>query len=256
MTMLYYKAWRETRSRFLIGLAVLVGTTVFIVMEYQNIAKLLLLVPGLEVGGEVQRKIIEAADISHTYRGYVWSQLFTKNLPQAWCLFAAILGAGGLISSRWSRGMVYTLSLPLSRRVLVLTRAAVVATELLAMALIPSLLVCVVSPFVGQSYGVTEALVHGLCMFAGGSIFFGLAFLLSSFFEDWRPIMFTAGLAIALSALEDLFPWYADHGLFQVVSGASYFRGGGLPWLGLAITLGTTTAMVYGAVLNVARRDF
>lgn len=254
--MLWYKAWLETRGRFVVGLAILIGTAVLIVTEYHNVARLLLLVPGMKVGGEVERQIVEAAEISRTYRGYIWSQLFAKNLPQVWCLFAAILGAGGLISSRWNRGMIYTLSLPISRRQLVITRAALVAAELLAMAIVPALLICVLSPSVGESYALTDAVVHGLSIFAGGSVFFALAFLLSSVFDDWRPVILTLGVAIALSALEDFFPWYADHGLFQVISAARYFRGDGLPWLGLVTTLGAAVAMVYGAVLNVARRDF
>ena len=254
--MLWYKAWLETRSRFLVGLAILVGITIFIVVEYQTVARMLLSVPGMKVGGELEQQILEQAEISRTYRGYIWSQLFARNLPQVWCLFAAVLGSGGLVSSGRSGGMVYTLSLPISRRDLVVTRGALVAAELLAMALIPALLIPLLSLSVGESYSIGDALAHGVCIFAGGSVFFGLAFLLSSSFNDWRPVMFTVGVALALSALEDLFPWYADHGLFRVLSAAGYFRGSGLPWLGVVITLGATSAMVYGAALNVARRDF
>ena len=46
------------------------------------------------------------------------------------------------------------------------------------------------SPAVGQSYGVGDALVHGACLFIAGAVFFSLAFLLSTVFSDvWRPLL-------------------------------------------------------------------
>ena len=49
---------------------------------------------------------------------------------------------------------------------------------------------------------------------------------------------------------------FATYSVFGVMSGETYFRGGGLPWLGLAASAAASAAMLYGAVLNIARRDF
>ena len=40
------------------------------------------------------------------------------------------------------------------------------------------------------------------------------------------------------------------------MSGERYFRGGGLPWPGLFVSVALSAAMLYGAVVNLARRDF
>ena len=45
-------------------------------------------------------------------------------------------------------------------------------------------------------------------------------------------------------------------GLYRVMSGETYFRTGALPWLGLLLSAALSTAMIYGAARNIARRDF
>jgi hypothetical protein len=41
-----------------------------------------------------------------------------------------------------------------------------------------------------------------------------------------------------------------------VMSAESYFRGNGLPWLGLFAASGLTAVMLYSAAMNLERRDF
>ena len=40
------------------------------------------------------------------------------------------------------------------------------------------------------------------------------------------------------------------------MSAESYFRGGGVPWIGLLVRVAVSAALLYGAVLNIARQDF
>jgi hypothetical protein len=40
------------------------------------------------------------------------------------------------------------------------------------------------------------------------------------------------------------------------MSAESYFRGAGLPWLGLLVSAGASAAMLYAATRNMARQDF
>ncbi len=46
------------------------------------------------------------------------------------------------------------------------------------------------------------------------------------------------------------------YSLFRVMSGETYFRGGGLPWLGLLASAAVSAAMLYAATRNIARQDF
>ena len=136
-------------------------------------------------------------------------------------------------------------------------RAGIGLAELLALALAPSLLLPVLSPAVGQSYGVGDALVHAMCLFVAGSVFFSLAFLLSTVFSDiWRPLLIALFVAGVLAIGEQFLGGLSRHGLIATMSGERYFRGSGVPWAALLASAALSAAMLYGSSVNLARRDF
>jgi hypothetical protein len=254
--MLWYKFWLDTRWRFLIGLVLLAGSAFSIALAYPRVMQLLPLVPAADTGGEIGRRIREVALLSREYRGYVWAQWFRQQPTQLGTLFAVLLGTGGLVSPSGG-GALFTLSLPVSRERLVAVRAAAGLVELLTIALVSSLVFPMVSPAVGQSYGVGSALVHGLCWFAAGSVFFSIALLFSTVFSDvWRPLLLACTVAIALAMSEFVFRDLAPYSLFRVMSAESYFRTGSLPWAGLAASAAISAGVLYGAARNFTRRDF
>jgi hypothetical protein len=255
--MLWYKSWMETRWRFLIGLVVLMLSAASTVLVYPEVVKLLPVVPKPDLSGEIGRRIAEAMELARDYRGYVWSQWFMQNMPQMWGLFAVLLGTGGLLSQASGGGTLFTLSLPASRNRLLGVRAATGLAELLVLAFVPSLLLPVLSPIVGQTYGIGDALVHSACLFVAGAVFFSLAFLLSTVFTDvWRPLLIVLCVATALAIFEQFFRDLSRYSLFRVMSAEVYFRGGGLPWLGLLASAALSVAMLYAATRNIARLDF
>jgi len=253
--MFWYKSWLDTRWRFLIGLAILALSACGAVFGYPRAVRLLALVPNVDVGGEIGRRIRESADLMRTYRGYVFSQWFAENLIQTWTIFAVLLGSGGLVSPGSEGAALFTLSLPISRRAIVTARAAIGLVELFLLALVPSLLITLLSPAVGQSYGIVDVLIHTACILIGGTLFFHLALLLSTMFHDiWRPLLLTLAVAMIVSLLEQRSG--NSPGIYHVMSGASYFRGGGVPWLGLALCAAGSAALFYAATLSLAKRDF
>jgi len=196
-------------------------------------------------------------ELARTYHGYVWSQSFRQNLTQMATLFAALLGSGSPLSHGSGSAALFTLSMPASRNRLLGVRAAAGLTELLALALVPSVLLTVFSPIVGERYGIGDALVHGGCLFAASTVFFSLSFLLSTAFSDmWRPWLLACAVAVALSLGELVVPELSRYSIFRVMSGEVYFRGGGLPWLGLLASAAVSVAMLYGAAVSIARRDY
>jgi ABC-2 type transport system permease protein len=255
--MLWYKSWLETRWRFLIGLALLMLSATSIVLLYPELVRLLPMVPKVDLGGEIGRRITESMELARDYRGYVWSQWFGQNMSTMWSLFAVLLGTGGLLSQASGGGALFTLSLPVSRHRLVGIRAATGLAELLVLAVVPSLLLPLLSPAVGQTYGIGDALVHSVCMFVAGAVFYSLAFLMSTVFSDvWRPLLIVLCVATVLTLLEHVVLHPSLYGLFRVMSAEVYYRSGGLPWLGLLASAAVSVAMLYGASLNIARRDF
>jgi len=255
--MLWYKSWLETRWRFLIGLVILILSAGSTVLTYPKVLELLSMVDKPHLSGELGRRVAESMDLAREYRGYVWSTWFRQNMRQMWSLFAVLLGTGGLLSQVSGGGALFTLSLPATRNRLLGVRAATGLAELLVLAFVPTLLLPMLSPAIGQTYGIGDALVHSLCMYIAGSVFFSLAFLLSTVFNDvWRPLLIVLCLAFALGLFELVFRDLSRYSLFGVMSAEVYFRGHGLPWLGLLTTAAASAAMLYAASKNIARQDF
>jgi ABC-type transport system involved in multi-copper enzyme maturation permease subunit len=255
--MLWYKAWFETRWRFLIGLALLALSACGVVIAYPQTARLIANLETSDLSGFVGRQVREAAELSRTYRGYVWYQWFHQNLLQMWTVFAVLLGAGGLLSQSSGGGSLFTLSLPVTRDRLFAIRAATGLLQTAALAFVPSFVLALLSPAIGESYGISDVLVHSTCLFVAGSVFFSLAFLLSTVFTDlWRPLMLALGVAVALALGEQLLWAVAPYGVFHVMSAEAYVREGGVPWIGLLLSTAASLAMLFAATKNMARQDF
>lgn len=253
--MLWYRSWVETRWRFLIGLAVLMCSAAGIVSLWPRVVELMPLASNLQVNGTIGRKIRESVDLQREYPGYVWSQWFRQNLTNFGTLLAALLGTGGLLSHR-SAGM-FMLSLPVSRKRVIGTRAATGLAELFVLALVPSLLIPMLSPTVGKAYGIGDTVVHSVCFFFAVAVFFSLALLLSTVFNDvWKPLLMTLAAATVLFVFEQFALPESRYGIFRVMSAEAWFRNGQVPWMGLLASAAASAAMLYGAVANIARRDF
>jgi hypothetical protein len=254
---LWYKSWLETRWRFLIGLALLICAAAGNVLFYPQVVKLAADLPTLDAGSELGRRIAEAAHLMRDYRGYIWVQWFKQNMLQMWTVFAVLLGTGGLLAQTSGGAALYTLSLPISRGQLTTVRAATGLLELVALALVPSLAISLLSPAVGERYPVGEALIHAIYLVTGGAVFFSLAFLLSTVFSDiWRPLMIALFIAALLAVHELVVPDAARYSVFRVMSGEQYFLTGDLPWKGLLVSLAFSAVMLYLANISIARRDF
>jgi ABC-type transport system involved in multi-copper enzyme maturation permease subunit len=207
--------------------------------------------------GVVGRAIKEALEVQRDYRGFVWYQWFRGNLAQIGTLIAVLLGSGGLISASAGGATLFTLALPVSRNRLLGVRAAAGLAEFLVLILLPSLLIPLLSPAIGQHYSVVDAVVHAGCVFVAGAVFFSLAFLLSSLFSDfWRPLLLGCAVAMAVGLGEQLFRSISLYGIYGVMAGERYFRSGQVPWLGLLASAAAAAAMIYGAIANIARQDF
>jgi hypothetical protein len=255
--MLWYKSWLETRWRFLIGLALLLCMAAGLVITEPQVMKLMPLARAMETSGALGREIRKSAELALEYRGYIWSQWFGQNARQMVTLFAVLLGTGGMLSQSFGGAVLFTLSMPASRRRLLGIRAAAGLAECLVLAFVPSLLIPLLSPAIGETYRVDAALIHGGCLFVVGTVFFSVAFLLSTAFVDlWRPLLITLLIAVMLALFPQIFREFEPYSLFRVMSGETYFRTGALPWLGLLASAAMSVSLLYAAALNIERRDF
>ena len=255
--MLWYKAWLETRWRFLIGIAILVLSVVGTVLAYPRVERVLPLMPSVDTSSLVGQRIKAIADLSRTYGGYIWAQWLRQNNVQMLSLFAALLGTGGLLSQAAGGGRLFTLSLPVSRDRLFGVRAATGLTALAILAFVPSLLLPLLSPTVGQTFRIGAALAYGACAFVASTVLFSATSLLSTVFNDiWRPALIVCAVATAIGVYEPFLGEISRYSLFGIMDGETYFRDGGLPWLGLLASAAASAAMLVAASRNLARQDF
>jgi hypothetical protein len=262
--MVWHKAWHDTRWRFATLFAVLVALTCFNVLEWPRVQSLLAtLDPSLVLNGvhppstpdaNVYHAIGEAIAAERTFRGYIWYQWFDQNFASCIVLFAALLGSGSALSTS-GRGLLFSLALPVARGRWLEARAAIGFAQVLALALVPSLLIPLLAPAVGESYSLADALVHGALLFVLGSVFLAVAMLASAIVDDFgRAIVITAVAAFGIGYAELLLP--RGHGLFHALTGGAYFRAGTLPWPELVLGVVLTGALIYGAAAHLTRRDF
>jgi hypothetical protein len=256
--MLWYKAWRDTRWRFLIGLGILIGMVLASVLAYPSVHGLV--VAGLAAGPDdaLAREIDWEAQVSSSFRGYIWVQVVRQNFFYLWTVFAVLLGAKGPLSRR--TGAIFTLSLPVSRRRLWAVRAATDLAELCVLALVPMLLIPLAAPTVGYTYALADSLVHGIQILTGGAVFYGLTLWLATHFEDrWRPILITLAAAVAANLCANFYPIPAILAPFNpatVMVGENYFRTGMPAWAGILLWPGVSAAMLYAAMRSIEVRDF
>ena len=256
-SMILYKSWLDTRWRFIVGLSVLACSAAGIVLSYPQVMKLMPLAAGFKASGALGEEIRKAIDLSATFGGYAWLKWYGGNLLTFGTLVATLLGAGGMFSSSAGGGAYYTLALPVSRRWMLATRAALGLGELLAALVVPSLAIPLLAPLVGESASFVDALVHGACAFIACSLFFSLTLLLATGFSDvWRPLL----LALVVAGLDGLAEMFFHDqlglGPIHTMSGESYHATGAMPWIGLAICAAGSAALLWAAVLNLERRDF
>lgn len=258
--MLWQKAWLETRWRFisaLLILTVLAGGNVYDYLATQQLLPRLNVTsettPAAEATG-LAGAIREAIDLQKDFRGFVWYQAFRQNLTQMGVFFAVLLGCGGLLSESSKGSVLFTLSLPVTRKQLLGARTGIGLAQLLAIAIIPPLAISILAPTVGQRFSVVDALAHGVCIFFVATVFFSLASFLSTLFGDiWRPLLIAIGIACAAAFVALVAPQLS---IFSVMNGESYFRTGTLPWVGLLTSAVLATALLYSAAETLERRDF
>jgi ABC-type transport system involved in multi-copper enzyme maturation permease subunit len=254
--MLWYKSWLDTRWRFLIGLGLLMCSAAVLVSSYPQVLQLLPIAP-VDASGALGRQIREAVELAREYRGYIWSEWFRQAPIELGTLFATLLGTGGLAAAPSGGAALFTLSLPASRNRLIGVRAAAGLAQWSALAFVPSLVIPLLSPAIGQSYPFGSVFAHGVCVFVGGSLFFSLALFLSTVFSDmWRPWLVALTVAVAIGVVELFSPDLAAFGVFSMMNGETYFRTGQLPWLRLLAVAAASAGLIYAAALHFARRDF
>jgi len=249
--MLWFKAWRESRVRFLASAAAMALICAGFVFFHRDVSS-----------GMTERASREPL----SYTAYLWRLTYKGYLRSLFLIITLFLGLGGLTRERDLRTVGFTLALPVSRIRLVATRAVVGVLEVVLLAALPALLLPMLSRLVHQAYPPSQAWGFAILWATVGALTYAIGLLASVLFggEFTAPVAACFGL-FGYSLLADMSlaqPYLTE--IHDVMSGIDmpYFTQrtglltGPLPWPTLlAISLGSAALIGIG-VFVTDRQDF
>jgi hypothetical protein len=188
MSMLLYKAWLETRVRFLAGLIAVAIICIFYMEQHAGLVRM-------------WTRDYQNHDFSHSiwaalgvpeYGWYLWHYLYDNYLQQIWALFATLLAFDGLIRERTSGTVLFSLGLPVSRKRWLFTRLAVVLIESAALSLFAVLVVIIGSSVIHQAFSFPQVFLHAALMVAAGVFLIAFGNLCYTLFPgNYLSLLFT-----------------------------------------------------------------
>jgi hypothetical protein len=177
-------------------------------------------------------------------------------LIYAWAGAAAGSVVNGLPTDIFFGSVLYTLALPVTRRKLLAVWAGVAMMRLAAFALVPSVLVSAFALLAGRSYPVSLSLLHAFFLFVGGTALYCYCLLVAVIFCDLAKTAFASLGLVSLVTILSATGFLRQYDPYQIMKGASYFTGGGMPWGGIAISLALGAVFYWIALQVLERRDF
>lgn len=163
--MLYFKAWRESRTRFLISAAIIASVCIGVVL----------------FSGPIQAHADDPpVGLRMTqYNAHVYHFIYSGTAKGIFAMLVIFLGIGGILRERQRGTAGFTLGLPVTRNALIASQLGVGLAQVVALALLPVLLIPTLSPLVHQSYPMRDSLHFAVLWSAGGTLEFAMAFLWS-----------------------------------------------------------------------------
>ena len=178
--MLLYKAWVESRTRFLLSFLALAGLSVVFIFFNHDV-----------------RTVVTDHDVS--YAEYIWRGIFKGQLRDIYVVLVLLLGMGGLDRERAYGTTGYTLALPVSRWRFIAARGIAGVIETSILSFLPATLVPALSPWVHEFYSWRQALQFGVLWTVGGIFIYSMGFLAS--------VLFSGEYSAAVAAMIFLFAY-------------------------------------------------
>jgi ABC-2 type transport system permease protein len=238
--MLWYKAWMESRARFLMSLCLIVFFCVlFVHSAERNIGR---------------------SQITEHYKLFSTTAVLVAGL---WVLVAILLGMGGLIRERAVGASSFTLALPVSRVRITGVRIAVGLIEVVVLGIVPWFTIFLISSLNHTPIRLSQAGLYTLLLLGGGLIYFAVAFLVSSLVESGSAgaaaayvIMISVQIVFwSVDSLRSVAPWMLMDGE-RLLDRHTWLLAKPIPWLQLLVPLVIASLSLLAAVHAIQRRDF
>jgi ABC-2 type transport system permease protein len=243
--MLWYKAWLETRGRFL---ACLITLTLFCFILVHHAQEIAFRGDGL----------VRPGGPADYYRLLYVNQQF---LVIMWVVSAVLLGMGGLGRERALGVSTFTLSLPVSRSRLFGVRVAMGILQAAALAVLPWCAVFVASSSAGLPIRVSQMSFYIFLLIGGGLSYFAMAILISSFVEgEYTAPAIALGVVLLTAIAFDA--WLRPFSLWRLIAGDlsidrhTFLLSAAFPWRGVSASLAAASLMLLVALQRIRKRDF
>jgi len=237
--MLWYKAWMETRVRFLFSLCGMVA------------------IPSYYVYYEAQG-VKQFAQLDWYYRS-----LHTGHglIAAMWVAAVIFLMMGGLLREKAVGASSFTLALPVSRTGLMRVRILCGVCQAMTLAVVPWMAMFLVSRATGMATSIYQAVFHVVLLAGGGLVFLALALLVSSVVEG----EYTAPAVSFGMLFVDATVLGASSGTFSswgFIMGWGYFDRktqllvGSIPWVHLMASILLAALLSGIAIKAIQRQEF
>jgi ABC-2 type transport system permease protein len=247
---LWYKAWLETRSRFLTSLATL---TIF---------------SSIFVHHALYISCLKTFPCPEEVRHFGWRSEFhfllfvnQQYVVIMWILAVVLLGMGGLVREKALGTSSLTLTLPVSRARLMRIRVAMGIFQAIALGVVPWLAVLIISFRAGMPISVAQVGFYILLLVGGGLIYFAMAVLVSSLVSgEYTAPALTFGAVLLGAMLFD--NWLRRFNVWRLVTGDfsidrnTFLLSKHVPWPGILGSLCVAGLMLLASVIAVQRKEF
>jgi ABC-2 type transport system permease protein len=237
--MLWYKAWLETRSRFLIALLGIVAICSLFVFHLDKDA------------------------LSYAKPDYYNDVFFADHsmLVVMWVMAVVLMMMGGLLREEALGTSTFTLALPVSRTRLIIVRIGLGLVQAVVLAIVPWIAMYWVGRIFG-AHSISQVFFYLVLLLSGGLLFFAIAVLASCFVrgEYTAPLLsfgtvIATALALTTPSLRPYNPW-----LFMLGSGYLNHQTNLLiwpiPWLQAATYISLAFLLLVISVKIIQKREF
>jgi ABC-2 type transport system permease protein len=237
LNVLWYKAWLETRSRFLTCIATITLFCAIFVGHAQTLLR-------PEWTADYNRLLFVAQ----------------QYIVVVWVLAVVLLGMGGIVREKTAGTSSVTLSFPVSRAHLLVSRVGLGVFQAIALGIVPWTTIFVVSSLAHMPISIRQVGFYLLLLLGGGLAYFTMAILVSSLVEgEYTAPAVAFGLVLVTAIVFDA--WLRPLSLWRLISGdlcvdrqtyiLSHF-----PWLGTLASLSASALMLFASLCVIQKRDF
>jgi ABC-type transport system involved in multi-copper enzyme maturation permease subunit len=263
MKMLLYKAWIETRVRFV---ASLIAASI-VCIYYMNVHAWQVARWSQELANPRGYHFTWMPLGIHEYGWYLWHYLYENYLQQVWTVFAALFAFGGLIREKSSGTVLFSLGLPVSRRRWLMTRLLMALIESIALSLFAVAIIFAGSSVIHQSYSHAQVLLHTALMVGGGFFLIALGNLCFTLFpgEYLSLILTVTILGVPYLLIQTYMqhmrylgraPWLRIFDISHAMSGPWQLTFSTTPWAALSLTWLLAAGLIAAAAIHGDRIDY